>query len=129
MQLPIAQSIAIESLQMELLRTAELRLSGALRTATALEELLRQIAVVHEHIVAKKYASFKVDVRSLSFVNSSAIGVFVKWISLADKAHYKLVFVTERSITWHRLSFSVLKSLSPHTVEIQDGQVSARGTT
>jgi hypothetical protein len=63
-------------------------------------------------------SSFTVDVRSLNFVNSSAIRLFVDWISRAHAARYKLVFLIDRSITWHRLSFSVLKSLSPGFVEL-----------
>lgn len=121
----IANMIAIESLNVHMSREAELRLSGTLRTTRAQEELVRHIGMVHDHIVAKKYPTFTIDVRELSFVNSSAIRVFVNWISLADQARYKLVFVTDGSITWHRLSFSVLKSLSPHNVEIRDARAVA----
>jgi hypothetical protein len=120
MLLSIARPFAIESMQIHLHRTAELRLSGTLSTMTAQAELGRHFAQIHDHIVERKYGSFRVDVRTLTFVNSSAIRVFVNWISLADRARYKLVFVTDRNTTWHRLSFSVLKALSPHTVELDD---------
>ena len=121
----IASLIAIESLQVHMIRQGELRLCGTLRTVSAQDELVRHIGVVHDHIVAKKYSTFTIDVRELSFVNSSAIRVFVNWISLADQARYKLVFLTDGRITWHRLSFSVLKSLSPTNVEIRDVRAAA----
>lgn len=124
MELRIATPVTIESMQLHLLGKAELRLSGTLSTSTAQAELGRHLAQIHDHIVEKKIPSFKVNVQALSFVNSSAIRVFVNWIALADRARYKLVFLTDRKVTWHRLSFSVLKSLSPHTVEIDDGQAS-----
>jgi hypothetical protein len=129
MHLPIAHPVSIESMQIHLYRTAELRLSGTLSSTTAQAELGRHFVQIHDHIVERKYPSFRVDVRTLSFVNSSAIRVFVNWISLADRARYKLVFMTDRNTTWHRLSFSVLRSLSPHTVEIDDGTPLVAGAT
>ena len=69
-------------------------------------------------IVSARTPSFAVDVEALSFVNSSAIRAFVDWISRAAHAGYTLAFKTSASVTWHRLSFSVLKSLAPATVEI-----------
>jgi hypothetical protein len=121
MSVPIANPVAIEAMQLHLHRNDELCLSGTLNTTSAQAELERHVTQIHDLIVEKKCPSFKVDVRALSFVNSSAIRVFVNWIALAARAPYKLVFLTDRNITWHRLSFSVLKSLSPQTVEIDDG--------
>jgi hypothetical protein len=121
MPAPIANPVAIEAMQLHLHRKDELRLSGTLNTTSAQTELGRHLARIHDLIIEKKYPSFKVDVRALSFVNSSAIRVFVNWIALAERARYQLVFLTDRNTTWHRLSFSVLKSLAPQTVEIVDG--------
>jgi hypothetical protein len=120
--------LRIESMQLHLNSRGELHLSGTLNTTSAQAELGKHFAKIHDHIVAKKFSSFTVDVRSLSFVNSSAIRVFVTWISLADRARYKLKFLTDRNTTWHRLSFSVLKSLSPNTVEIDDGRGGVGGS-
>jgi hypothetical protein len=128
MQVGITSRIAIESLELQLLGATEVRLSGTISTTSAQNELARHLVQIHEGIVAKKYPSFTVDVRGLNFVNSSAIRVFVNWISLADQARYKLVFLTDHSITWHRLSFSVLKSLAPGTVDIKDGRSIAGGS-
>jgi hypothetical protein len=47
--------------------------------------------------------------------------VFINWISRAERARYKLVFVTDSTVTWHRLNFSILKSLAPQSVEIESG--------
>jgi anti-anti-sigma regulatory factor len=122
------QSAVIESLELERTDVDSLRLSGALNTETAQDELNRRLEDVHADIVGRKCASFRVDVRELSFVNSSAIRVFLNWISRAERAGYKLVFLTNRSTTWHRLSFSVLKSLAPSAVElVEDGSVDLDG--
>jgi hypothetical protein len=117
-QLHLGRTIDIETLELEWVRNAELRLAGTLSSTTAQAEFAKHLDGLHAHVIASKLPSFTVDVRSLNFVNSSVIRVFVNWISRAERAGYRLVFFTDRSITWHRLSFSVLKSLAPATVEI-----------
>jgi hypothetical protein len=118
MDLQIGSPTLIESLSVELAQANELRLAGRLNSDSAQRELGRHLTELHEQIVGDKLSSFTVDLRELNLVNSSAIRLFIDWISRAESGHYKLVFKTDRSITWHRLSFSVLKSLSPSVVEI-----------
>jgi len=79
---------------------------------------------LHAQIVAARTATFEVNVEALSFVNSSEIRAFVDWISRAAHAGYTLAFKTSPTVTWHRLSFSVLKSLAPTTVEIVESRAS-----
>jgi hypothetical protein len=93
-------------------------LTGTLLGAEPQADVSRRLKELHEKIVREGVSSFTVDVRALTFVNSSAIRVFVDWTSRAEAANYKLVFLTDDAITWHRLSFSVLKSLAPQSVEI-----------
>ena len=118
MDLQVGNPTLIESLSVELAGANELRLAGRLNSDTAQSELRRHLEELHEHIVGQKISPFTVDLRELNLVNSSALRLFIDWISRAESARYKLVFKTDRSITWHRLSFSVLKSLSPSFVEI-----------
>jgi hypothetical protein len=120
MTLRTGQKISIETLNVELVETALLRLGGSLSTTTGQTEFRQLLDTLHPQIVAARVATFGVDVRSLNFVNSSAIRVFVDWISKAAQARYKLAFRTDSAVTWHRLSFSVLKSLAPDTVDILD---------
>jgi hypothetical protein len=112
-------AFTIDSLEGQV-RGAELRLRGAVRTQGAQVALERQLTRIHGHILDSSFSSFVVDVRELTFVNSSAIRLFVNWIALAERSRYKLVFLTERSVTWHRLSFSVLQALAPQIVEIRE---------
>jgi hypothetical protein len=118
MDLQLGKPLVIESLHLVLTDAAALEMEGTLHSVTAQNQVSRHLGALHDHILAEKLASFTVDLRKLKFVNSSAIRLFVDWISRADAARYKLVFLTDRSITWHRLSFSVLKSLAPTSVEI-----------
>jgi hypothetical protein len=118
MQLQIGRPVVIESLRLALVSATELQIEGTLNTTTAQSEAAQHLSALHDHIMAEKLSSFTVDLRKLTFVNSSAIRLFVDWIARASTAHYKLVFMTDRSITWHRLSFSVLKSLAPASIEV-----------
>jgi hypothetical protein len=120
MELQIGLPLVIESLRMQLVHPTELRLDGTLNSDSAQSQVNRHLKQLHTRVVRDKHSSFTVDVRTLGFVNSSAIRVFVDWISRAEEARYKLIFMTDRSITWHRLSFSALKSLAPSFVEIND---------
>ncbi|MES1182362.1 MAG: hypothetical protein ABUL60_01035 [Myxococcales bacterium] len=69
---------------------------------------------IHEAALADGLKELSVDVRQLTFVNSSAIRLFVdwsSWVSLARPNGYLLRFRTDRRITWQRTSFAVLQSL------------------
>jgi hypothetical protein len=114
----VARPVVIEALTLELISDVELRCSGTVQTEGAQTEFSRHLEELHEHVVSKRLPVFTIDVRALTFVNSSAIRVFVTGISRAKAASYKLAFKTDRSITWHRLSFSVLQSLAPESVEL-----------
>ena len=91
-------------------------IAGALAKAQA--ELSNHFRDIHERLAKTKSAAAEVDLRGLKLANSSAIRLFVDWISSAAGAGYKLKFHVDRNITWHRLSFDVLKSLAPDTVEV-----------
>ena len=114
----LGQKTSVEALTLELVEPTRLKLSGTLSTPTAQAEFRKLLQDLHANVVSAREALFSVDVRELEFVNSSAIRAFVDWISRAAHAGYKLSFTTNPAITWHRLSFSVLKSLAADTVDI-----------
>ena len=116
------KEVTIQSLKMLLVGGKELRLAGTLTEDAVNARVAEQLDALDGHITRTKARSFRVDVRALTFVTSSAVRVFVNWISKAERGGYKLVFVIDRSVTWHRLSFSVLKSLAPTHVELVDAQ-------
>ena len=120
MQLRVRHPIDIDSLRVELMAPAELRLAGSLVADSAQNEIGRHLGELHAHMVEKKFSSLTVDVRGLAFVNSSALRIFVDLVSRAQGAGYRLIFDLDSSITWHRLSFSVLKSLAPDSVQIRN---------
>ena len=98
----------------------ELRFEGTLANHNSQVELKRNITALHGRIVAEGCSMMTVDVRGLQFVDSSAIRLFVDWIARASEAKYKIVFLIDPTMTWQRLSFSVLKSLASDAVEIRE---------
>ena len=114
----VGETVVVESLELRRTSPDLLTLKGTITTPTALSELKRLFELTHGQVVQARSGRFTVYVRDLSIVNSSAIRAFVDWISRAAHAGYKLAFTTNPQVTWHRLSFSVLKTLAPDAVEI-----------
>jgi len=115
----VNQPVVIGSVRAELTTPQVLLLGGMLKDEETQRLLSQHLRDLHAHLVASKMTSLVVDVRGLNFVNSSALRLFVDLASRADA--YKLIFNIDTSITWHRLSFSVLQALAPHRVELRDG--------
>jgi hypothetical protein len=76
---------------------------------------------LHEAALADGVRELSVDVRQLTFVNSSAIRLFVdwsSWVAIAGPKGYLLRFRTDRRITWQRTSFAVLQSLGGKAIAL-----------
>jgi anti-anti-sigma regulatory factor len=119
--------VVIESLTLEEPRPGLLELSGSLQSRSAQADLSAHFERIHKTTLAGKLPVITIDVRNLALVSSSAIRLFVSWTSRAEASGYRMVFIIDHSVTWHRLSFSVLESLAPGTVEIVDRNGAARG--
>ncbi len=79
------------------------------------------IRALHESALADHLLDLNVDVRGLTFVNSSAIRLFVdwsSWVGAARESGYLLRFRTDRRITWQRTSFAVLQSLGGKAIAV-----------
>ena len=67
--------------------------------------------------------TLKPGVLARSFVNSSAIRLFIDWAmwlnQLPVDQRYKLTFVTSRHITWQVTNFSALRSLVGNVVFVE----------
>ncbi len=120
-ELRTAEPVLIESLRFLRVSDSECQLAGTLSSDAAQQELSRQLDLIHDNLQASSLGGFTVDLQKLEFVNSSAIRLFVNWISRAQSTGYKLTFLMDRSVTWQRLSFSSLRALAPEFVDLVDG--------
>ncbi len=112
-QLPLP---ALDSIDVKILDPDRISLSGTIAVANPRETLGDFFEAVHSAVVIEKRERISVDVTQLTFVNSSAIRLFVDWASwihgLPTDQRYQVVFRTDRRVTWQRTSFAVLETLS-----------------
>lgn len=75
---------------------------------------------VHEAAMNDKLGEVRVDVTALTFMNSSAIRIFIDWVEWAKSATptYKLHFVTNPKTTWQRSTFSAVQALGGSLVVV-----------
>lgn len=101
------------------------QLSGVIAVSDPGRVLGPFFAALHRAATSDKLPVISVDVRHLTFVNSSAIRLFVDWATWVRNAPaheaYVLRFRTDRRITWQRTSFSVLQTLAPNAIVV-DGE-------
>ena len=100
-----------------------LTLSGTIATRDPAESIVPLFRSLHNAVIEDGLHEFKIDLAGLTFVNSSAIRLFVGWITWnknEQQPHrYKAVFITNPQITWQKTSLGVLKSLAPEVVILQ----------
>lgn len=114
-------SVANVSLQVD--PAGKLTLTGTIATRDPAESIAPLFRSMHNAIIEDGLREFKIDLAGLSFVNSSAIRLFVDWITWVKNEQpsrrYKVVLVTNPHITWQNTSLGVLKSLAPEVVVLQ----------
>ena len=120
MPLRVKERVVLRTVRAELAGPALLRLEGVVSQDDVRRDLARLLEEAHTHILASQLSAFTLDVRGLTFASSSAIRVFIDMASRAQRAGYRLIIEIDGSVTWHRLNFSVLQSLTPESVELRD---------
>lgn len=113
----------IVNLALQLDPIGRLSLKGTIATRDPAESIVPLFRSLHHATMEDGLAEFKIDLASLTFVNSSAIRLFVDWVTWIKNEpptrRYKAVFVTNPQITWQKTSLGVLKSLAPEVVVLQ----------
>jgi hypothetical protein len=112
----------VPGLQMSVASSA-VTMVGTITAQNPNESIGAFLKSVHEAAVADGLKVLDVDVTALTFVNSSAIRMFIDWAMWAKNLpagkRYQLNFKTARSVTWQRTSFVALKALAPDVVLVQ----------
>src|SRR5690349_18174055 len=116
------EPLSIEGLDLRV-EGGAVKMSGTITMRSPSQMLQPSLKKIHEAAVSDGATALVVDVRKLSFVNSSSMRLFVDWTvwlkDLATERRYKLVFATDPNVTWQRKSFPVIRSLAPDIVEIR----------
>jgi hypothetical protein len=110
----------LDTLRVQVSPPATLIFSGTITSKDPSGDVGPFLRAIHAAALSDKVSELRVDVSALSFVNSSAIRLFVDWTSWlkTDKA-YKLRFATNRHVTWQKTSFMALKSLADDVLTIE----------
>jgi len=112
----------LDNFSVQIVPPATVQLIGVIAIADPSRVLGTFFAELHRSVTSDRIAEVSVDVRHLTFVNSSAIRLFVDWAtwirSAPPERAYVIRFRTDRRITWQRTSFSVLQTLAPNAIVI-----------
>ena len=113
----------LETLAVHVEPSGRIALKGTITTENPSLDVGAFMLGLHNAALADKLTTVELDVSGLTFVNSSAIRLFIDWASwLRAKGKpppYVLRIRSSSAITWQKTSFMALTSLAPGIVEIQ----------
>ena len=112
---------SVGTIRMKLSGQSTLVMSGSVLDMDPGALLMPHIRDLHDRIIRQSVRTFNIDVRSLSFVNSSGIRVFIDWLGLIQrsKSAYTLRVIMDPSVTWQRLTFGALESVARGVVVLE----------
>lgn len=95
-------------------------MSGAIEMRDPGQLLTPYWSALDDEVLRRGLKRVEVDLRDLTFMNSSGILTLVRWITKA-KTHapasaYTLVLQYDRNVTWQRTSIPTLAKLAPQVV-------------
>jgi hypothetical protein len=110
--------------RLKLIDSETLVVSGLVMDMDPGKVLMPHITELHERVVAQRRHQFAVDVRALTFVNSSGIRVFIDWLGLIQRGGraYTLRVIMDPGVTWQRLTFGALESVARGAVTLEKRQ-------
>jgi len=114
---PKAETIAIQ-----VTAPNQVKLSGTITQKDPANDLAGFFKALHTAALADKLTEVRADVSGLTFVNSSAIRLFVDWATWLKNERgqrYILRFVTSRNVTWQKTAFLALMSLTKEVLAIE----------
>lgn len=115
------KGLSLETVSLELANDGSLHIQGTITLPKPTEVIGPYLDQVHQAVVADGRKEYRVDVTRLTFVNSSAIRLFVDWvIRLEDEGKpYQIVFVTDPSRIWQRTAFRSILTLTDDCARIE----------
>jgi hypothetical protein len=113
--------LVLDTARIEVTGPSAIKITGTLTMRDPGDVVSPHLRSIHRAAVAGEVTKLVVDVSGLTFVNSSALRLFIDWaVWLRDEPRpYVLSFRTSPEASWQRTSFPALRSLAPDHVEIQ----------
>jgi len=116
-QVPKAETVAIQ-----VTAPNQVKLSGTITQKDPANDLAGFFKALHTAAITDKLSEVRADVSGLTFVNSSAIRLFVDWATWVKNERgqrYTLRFITSRNVTWQKTAFMALMSLTKEVLAIE----------
>ncbi len=116
-QAPKAETVAIQ-----VTAPNQVKLWGTITQKDPANDLAGFFKALHTAALADKLSEVRVDFSGLTFVNSSAIRLFVDWATWVKNERgqrYTLRFITSRNVTWQKTAFLALMSLTKEVLAIE----------
>ncbi len=115
---------SLDSVSLELVAPSTLRVSGTIAVRDPATHVGKFFEQVHKGAIEDGLREVKVDISKLTFVNSSAIRIFLDWASwlgaVEPAKRYKLEFLTSKNVTWQRTAFPTIVMLTRNMVTVRD---------
>ena len=111
-----------ETVSIQVTAPNQVKLSGTITQKDPSNDLAGFFKALHTAALADKLPEVRADVSGLTFVNSSAIRLFVDWATWVKNERgqrYTLRFITSRNVTWQKTSFMALMSLAKEVLAIE----------
>ncbi len=123
MSLADIEPLHIETFSLQPTGPNGVQMKGTLTLRDPHQRVQPYLKRVHETAVRSGLREVRVDLTELTFVNSSAIRLFIDWTVWLQKEpkRYRLVFFTDSRITWQRTSFGALQSMAGDVIEVRRG--------
>jgi len=113
----------LNTAKLEITGERSIRLSGTIAAQNPATLLAPCLKAIHEAALKDGANEIAVDVRKLTFVNSSSIRLFIDWAmwiqALEANKRYLLRFLTRPDITWQTTSFSAIQTIVGDIVAIE----------
>jgi hypothetical protein len=109
-------SPSLKELSIEVSPPDQICLSGTLTRVDEVDALSAFLQRLHAAVLEDGFPRLCVDVAGLTFVNSTALRLFVAWTSwIVDEPHekrYRLQFVINPGVTWQKTTVMALVELA-----------------
>ncbi len=76
----------------------------------------------HQQLLEKQSKQVAIDLRAVEFMNSTALGAFVKWVAEVQKlekaSRYQIILEGTQARRWQRASLHALASFAPENIQV-----------
>lgn len=97
-------------------------ISGKLTMREPAKEIGPFLKSVHDAACKKELKVLTVDVRNLTFINSSGIRVFINWTAWIraenEARRYRVKFLSDPGVSWQSVSLKAMQSMAPDIFQI-----------